>query len=191
MTPREIPGEIPGRDRAVRNEYVDEKGRRRWRRNDEIADKLRDLHDFLVIGGYDEVHASRYPRLALAISRSPQSIETLAAEGRLREFPGIAGVIEDIVQELIDRGTCKKFEDWSRTTPVTVLELTKIPGIGARTAKRLYQEHGIAGLADLDAAIQDGRLRRIRGFGPKKVDAISGHIEKQRRRPAAATKQAS
>ena len=73
--------------------YTDEKGRRRWPRNDEIAAKLKELHDFLVIGGYDEVHASRYPRLALTISRHPHPIEKLAAEGRLQEFPGRSNTV--------------------------------------------------------------------------------------------------
>ena len=39
--------------------YVDEKGRTRWRRNDEIAEKLTELYAFLVIGGYEETHARR------------------------------------------------------------------------------------------------------------------------------------
>ena len=160
--------------------YTDEKGRRRWPRNEEIAAKLKELHDFLVIGGYDQVHASRYPRLALAISRHPHPIEKLAAEGRLQEFPGIAGAVSEIVQELIDRGTCQKFEEWSRTTPVTVLELTKIPGIGAKTARALHREHGISSLVDLDEALREGRLGEIRGFGAKRLEAIRRHIAERR-----------
>ena len=160
--------------------YTDEKGRRRWRRNEEIAAKLKELHDFLVIGGYDEVHASRYPRLALAISRYPHSIEILAAEGRLEEFPGIAGAVSEIIQELIDGGTCGKFEERARTTPVTVLQLTEIPGIGAKTAKSLDQDHRISSLADLDEALQDGRLGEMRGFGAKRLDAIRTHIAERR-----------
>lgn len=170
--------------------YTDEKGRRRWRRNEEIAAKLKELHDFLVIGGYDEVHASRYPRLALAISRYPLSIERLAAEGRLEEFPGIAGAVSEIIRELIDRGTCGKFEEWARTTPVTVLELTEIPGIGPKTAKSLHQDHRISSLADLDESLRSGQLGEIRGFGAKKLEAIRRHIAEKRSQRVGRTRRA-
>lgn len=179
------------REHQVSGYYTDEKGRRRWRRNEEIAAKLKELHDFLVIGGYDEVHASRYPRLALAISRYPLSIETLAAEGRLEEFPGIAGAVSGIIQELIDRGTCRKFEEWSQTTPKSVLELTKIPGIGAKTVKALHTQHGISSLADLGEALGDGRLSQIRGFGARKLETIRRHIADSDARPNRRTRRAS
>ena len=63
--------------------YIDAKGRHRWRCNDQIAEKLNQLHDLLVIGGYEESHARRYPQLAYAISRHPESILMLHEEDRL------------------------------------------------------------------------------------------------------------
>ena len=57
--------------------YTDAKGRTRWRCNDEIAKKLQQLHEILVIGGYEESHATRYTRLAYTISRHPESVEEL------------------------------------------------------------------------------------------------------------------
>ena len=53
--------------------YIDEKGRLRWHCNDRLAEQLKQLYDFLVIGNYEESHASRYPRLAHTISRHPES----------------------------------------------------------------------------------------------------------------------
>ena len=82
--------------------YVDEKGRTRWRRNDQVAEYLKQLYDFLVIGGYEETHARRYPQLAYTISRHPGLIDQLHAEGRLAEIQGIGGVVAQIIGECIE-----------------------------------------------------------------------------------------
>jgi len=68
---------------------VDAKGRLRWHRNDELARQLQMLYDILVIGGYDESHARRYPQLAYTISRHHECIDAIKDEGRLTEIPGI------------------------------------------------------------------------------------------------------
>ena len=96
--------------------YVDEKGRTRWRRNDEIAEKLTDLYDFLVIGGYEESHARRYNQLAYAISRHPELIDALHAADSLGEIPGIGCTVATIIGEYVERGTCGKFEEFAEGT---------------------------------------------------------------------------
>lgn len=155
--------------------YVDEKGRTRWRRNDEIAEKLTDLYDFLVIGGYEESHARRYNQLAYAISRHPELIDALHAADRLGEIPGIGGTVATIIGEYVERGTCGKFEEFAEGTPPSVLELTAIPRLGAKTARLLYGEHGIDSLAKLKEALDAGALQKIKGMGPKMLETIAAH----------------
>ena len=91
--------------------YTDTKGRTRWRCNDELADKLKELYDFLVIGNYEESHAARYPRLAHAISRHPESVLELKKSGRLTELPGVSAVIAGIISELLETGSCRKMDE--------------------------------------------------------------------------------
>ena len=153
--------------------YIDEKGRTRWRRNDEIAEKLTDLYDFLVIGGYEETHARRYNQLAYTLSRHPESIDALHAEDRLGEIPGIGGTVATIIGEYVETGTCGKFEEFAEDTPRSVLELTEIPRLGAKTARELYAEHGIDSLAKLVEALDGGQLQKIKGMGPKMMETIA------------------
>jgi len=54
--------------------YKDAKGRTRWVRNDEVGAIVKQLGDYLIIGGYPEEHAKRYAQLAHTISRWPESI---------------------------------------------------------------------------------------------------------------------
>lgn len=152
--------------------YTDDRGRTRWRENDRIGELLKELYDLLVIGGYEESHAARYPKLAYAVSRFDQPISEIAAEERLREIPGVGGTVQEILSELIATGTCAKMttaapESHYDPPPRSVLELTALPGLGAKTARRLYVEYGIDSLAALRSALEDGALDGFKGLGPK------------------------
>ena len=162
--------------------YVDHKGRTRWHCNDAIAEKLKELYDYLVIGNYEESHAARYPRLAHTISRHSESIEEMKAEGRLTSISGVSKVIAQIITELIETGSCKKMDEgdeYFTPPPRSVLELTKIKRLGAKTARVLYQDHQIDGLASLEKALEDGRLAKIKGIGKGMIATIETHIDEQ------------
>ena len=156
--------------------YTDAKGRTRWRGNDEIAEKLRQLHDILIIGGYEESHATRYSRLGYTISRHPESVEELHREGRLSTIAGVGETIAEIIGEFIETGTCTKLEEFAKHTPKTVLELTALPGVGIKTAKALYDELGIDSLASLGEALNDDRLEGFKLMTKKTQEKIQQHI---------------
>jgi len=158
--------------------YIDSKGRTRWHCNDRLAGQLKQLYNFLVIGNYDEGHAARYPRLAHAISRFPESIQVLNQAGRLEEIPGVSTIISGIIGELLNTGTCDKMElgdEFFTPPPKSVLELTALPGLGAKTARMLYQEHGIDSFARLLEAAEDGSLQKIRGIGKAMIETVRQH----------------
>lgn len=160
--------------------YVDHKGRLRWRSNDELGESLKRLYNYLVIGNYEESHAARYPRLAHAISRHPESVLTMKEEGRLTEIPGVSKIISGIIGELIETGTCRKMEqgdEFFTPPPKSVLELTEIPRLGAKTAKLMYQEYGIDGLVRLEKALHDGSLSKIKGIGKSMLATIQAHLD--------------
>jgi len=157
--------------------YTDAKGRTRWRINDEIAEKLLILHTFLIIADYPEGHAARDPRLAHIISRHPESVEKLFLEGRLQEeIGGIGETIGALIGEFLTTGTSTKLEEFAGDTPRSIAELVPIPGIGAKTIKRLYIEKGVDSITSLKAAIDGGTLKGFKGMGPKTLEKIQGYI---------------
>jgi DNA polymerase (family 10) len=156
--------------------YTDAKGRTRWQQNDWLAEQLKQLGEFLIIGGYEESHATRYPKLAYAISRHPEPIEVLWEEKRLGSIPGVGSTIQGIIGEFLATGTCTKKEEWTQHTPLSVLEVAAIPGLGAKTVKVLYQEHGVKNLADLGAALENGALQNVPGLGKKTLAAIEARL---------------
>ncbi len=157
--------------------YIDAKGRTRWPENDIISLRFLELHTFLIIAGYPEDHASRYPWLAHYISRFPEPMSTLIAQGRLiEEIPGAGEVIAKLIEEFVNTGTSTKLEEFAGDTPRTVLELVPIHGLGAKTIKRLYEELGVDSLVSLRAAIDDGKLKDFRGIGKKTLEKIETYL---------------
>ena len=158
----------------ARAKYKDAKGRVRWHRNDEVALIVKQLGDYLIIGGYPEDHAKRYAQIAHTISRWPESIDTLAESQKLNTLPGVGGVITEYLEAIIKTGTTEKFNDdqYGPLPPRSVLELTAIDRLGAKTARLLYQEHGIDSMKSLCKCAKAGELAGIKGIGPKMIKTI-------------------
>lgn len=159
----------------IEAQYTDAKGRTRWKCNDHLAELLKDLHAYLVIGDYDESHAARYPRLAHLISRHPISVKELHRTGTLTSLPGVSSTIETIIEQFIERGTCDKMlygDEFFTPPPLSVLEMIRIPRLGAKTAKLLYQDYGIASLAALKDFARSGDLLTVPGVGKSMVDRV-------------------
>ena len=160
---------------------TDGKGRTRWELNERLGDRLSRLADYLVIGGYEESHATVYKRLSYTVSRWPESLERLRHEGRLKELPSVGPTIQALLTELVDTGTCAKWEDWKRRVPESVLELRDIPGLGAKMARTLFLGLGIDGLETLEVRLRAGDLDEVKGLGGKRLTSIRRHLEARRR----------
>jgi DNA polymerase (family 10) len=135
--------------------------------NQEMAQHLRELQAYLVIAGYDEVHARRYLHISHEIEQMGEPIEQLRREGRLKEIQGVGPSIAGYLKEILDEGKCSKQVDWEKTVPFTVIDLLKIPALGARTAQRLLHDYGVFSLEALIAAIDGGLLDNAPGIGDK------------------------
>jgi DNA polymerase (family 10) len=160
-------------------QYIDEVGRPRWRRNAELAAHLRRLQDFLVIGGYPESHALRYGRLALDIDQLGESIALVEKEDRLKRIRGVGPDIANMIAEFLRKGTTSKYEWWKRETPESVLDLLDIPGFGVKTVRTLYMVYAIKNISDLRRAVGNGTLDGVRGIGPKTLTNVRKFLDER------------
>jgi len=156
--------------------YTDDKGRIRWPENDALAAKLKELGEFLIVAGYEESHAARYGRLAYSISRHPEPVSQLHAQGRLQSLDGVGPTVAGIIGEYLTSGTCKKFQEFEQYAPASVLEVSAIPGLGIRTVKELYHKHGIDSLRSLKRAMRDRTLEQA-GVPRKALNTIEQYLK--------------
>ena len=111
------------------------------------------------------------------ISRYPEEVERLRAEGRLGEIPDVGPTIATIIGEYLQTGTCAKKEEWAQHKPISLLEIAEIDGLGVKMARTLYSECGVDSLSTLSAAAEAGRLDGVKGLGVKTLGKIRAHIE--------------
>jgi DNA polymerase (family 10) len=136
------------------------------RSNDAVAAVLQEYADLLAITGGDAFKARAYEKAARSIAGHHEDVATLGPQG-LRKIPNVGSSIADKVAEYLQNGIVPVIEELRTQIPASVRALTEIPTLGPRKAMMLYSELGIQSVDELAEAIETGRLRGLKGFGPK------------------------
>ena len=136
-------------------------------RNAEIAEALSDLATLYELDGAVRYRILAYREAARVVRQSPTSVAELAREGRATELPGIGKTLEGKIRALVETGEIPAMTKLLAKFPPSLIEVTKVPGVGAKTARRLYDELSVTSLEDLRAAAEGERIRGLRGLGPK------------------------
>ena len=156
---------------------MDERKKNERPTNEDIAQKLIELHTILIVADYPELHAGRYPRLAYTISRMEESVAELVEQGRLEEeIQGVGDIVATIITEYVETGTCSKLDEYASDIPQTIVELIPVPGLGAKTIKRFYDELGIDSLASLRTAIDEDKFNGVKGIGKKTIENLEEYL---------------
>jgi DNA polymerase (family 10) len=136
-------------------------------RNAEIAAALEELGDLNELDGAVVYRVVAYREAARSIRDTGAAVEQLAAEGRLTELPGVGKTIAEKIDVLLETGEIPATTKLRRKFPAGLVKLTRIPGLGAKTARKLYDELGISSLEELRLAAEAEKLRSVPGLGPK------------------------
>ncbi|HEY7260492.1 MAG TPA: DNA polymerase/3'-5' exonuclease PolX [Trebonia sp.] len=139
--------------------------------NEAVAGLLREYAELLAITGGDPFRARNYEKAAKAVAGHPADV-TAMPEPALTTIPGVGKSIATKIAEFRRTGTIAALEELRGKIPPGVRELTRVPGLGPKRALQLSRELSIATVADLEAAIGEGKLRNLAGFGPKSEERI-------------------
>src|SRR6185295_3307475 len=135
--------------------------------NAEIAAALDELGVLYELDGAVKYRVLAYGTAVRAIRESPISVADLAAAGRATEIPGVGKTLAEKIDALIATGEIPAAVKLKAKFPPTLVEVTRVPGVGAKTARRLFDELGVATLEDLKAAAEAQRIRELKGLGEK------------------------
>ncbi|MGB9861521.1 MAG: helix-hairpin-helix domain-containing protein, partial [Candidatus Bipolaricaulaceae bacterium] len=144
-----------------------------------MAKILYEVADLLELEGV-EFKPRAYRRAAQAVESCPVPIEDLVAQGRLRELPGVGESIAQKIEEIVRTGKLALHEELKAKLPVDLYALTQVEGVGPKTAKLLYEALGVRTLEDLERAAQEGKIRQIKGLGPKIEEKILRGLQEAR-----------
>ncbi|MDH4360983.1 MAG: DNA polymerase/3'-5' exonuclease PolX [Nitrospirota bacterium] len=141
--------------------------------NTDIAEKFSRLAELLEIQGANPFRIRAYRKAAQTIESLPHSVASMLAEGAdLSELPGIGEDLAAKIQEIVQTGHLSLLDQVSSQLPGQLAELAKIPSLGPKRVKLLYDTLGIQDLKGLAKAAQAGTIRQLHGFGPKIEEKI-------------------
>jgi DNA polymerase (family 10) len=149
-------------------------------RNDALADQFELLADLMEVASADSFRVNAYRRAAARIRETPVSVAQLALDGKAKSLQGIGKTIEGKIVEVVDDGEIHALTKRKSEVPPEVATFMRLPGLGPKTARRIWQELGITTVDALKAAAAAGQLRGHAGIGAGTEQKIAAALEQPR-----------
>ena len=137
--------------------------------NPDIARLFDEVADLLEIQNANPFRVRAYRNAARTIRDYPEPIAELvrAATKDLTDIPGIGEDLAEKIGEIVTTGELPLRKQLAAKLPAGLLDLLRIPGLGPKRVKLLYQKLKVKSAADLAKALDRGLVQKLKGFGPK------------------------
>jgi DNA polymerase (family 10) len=140
--------------------------------NTEVAEQFDLLADLLELEGAESFRVLAYRRAATRMRETSGSIAQLALDGRAKELQGIGKTIEEKIVQVVETGTIDALAKRRDSVPPGVVQFMRLPGLGPKTAARIWRELGVTTVDELREAAEAQRLRGLAGLGAKSEEKI-------------------
>jgi DNA polymerase (family 10) len=149
-----------------------------------VADTLNGIAQLLDLKGENPFKIRAYVAGARAVEMYPGDLEAAVRSGEIGQIEGIGDALAKKITELVTTGRLQYFEDLKAGFPATIFELFEISGLGAKKIKALYEQLGVASIAQLDAACREERVAKLPGFGEKTARNLLAAVAQRMRSSA-------
>lgn len=143
----------------------------------DVSRILEEIGLLLELKGENPFKVRAYHNAARAVEALEEDLVGAIESGALLEQKGIGKAIYDKISELFNTGHLKYYEQLKQEVPAGLLELIKIPGVGPKKARALYDALGITTVGELEYACLENRLIELQGFGKTTQEKILKGIE--------------
>jgi DNA polymerase (family 10) len=149
-------------------------------RNPDLAAQFDLLADLMELEGGDGFRIAAYRRAANRIRETGSSVAQLALDGRAKELQGIGRTIEEKIVQVVEDGEIHALSKRKAEVPVEVASFLRLPGLGPKTARRIWRELGITTVDALRAAAEAQQLRGLAGLGARSEEKILAELSRPR-----------
>ena len=149
--------------------------------NIEIVRVLGEVADLLEIQQANPFRVRAYRNAVRTINAHASPLRKLVEQGAdLTELPSIGKGLADNIRELVESGRLAMLEEMAAEIPPGLVELMRLPGVGPKKARKLWDELGVESIDDLEDVANEGRVAELPGFGLKTQDRILRGIRNYR-----------
>jgi DNA polymerase (family 10) len=153
-------------------------------RNVDLADQLDLLADLLELEGEASFRVLAYRRAATRIRETAGSVAELALAGRAKDLSGIGKTIEEKIVQVVEDGEMHALTKRKKIIPPEVVSFMRLPGLGPKTAARIWQELGVTTIDELKRAAEQEQLRTLAGLGAKTEERILKALAEKKEEPS-------
>lgn len=148
-------------------------------KNSEIARHFEEIADLLEIQGANAFRVRAYRNASRTIEGLAEPLASIAADG-ITELTNLQGIGKDIAQKilvLLESGTTPQLEELREAVPPGVVSMLRIPGLGPKKVKALFEQLNLTTLDELKQAAEQGAVANLKGFGKKTAQSILEGLE--------------
>ncbi len=145
--------------------------------NQEIADIFSQIADMLELKGENVFKINAFRKAIRVLKDLQKDLDEIRNDGGLSKLPGIGDAFVKKIEEYLDNGQIKKYEELKKEIPAGLLELLNIQHLGPKTLALIHRELSVNNLADLAKVIDNGQMAKLPGLGEKKTANIASSLK--------------
>lgn len=142
-----------------------------------VAEILEEIGTLLELKGENPFKSRAYSNAARVIESLEQDLDMLVKSGELGKLKGIGQALNEKITELVTTGRLEYYEKLKAEFPSGLMELLRVPGLGPKKVKALYEKLGITNIGELEYACNENRLLELEGFGERSQEKILQGIQ--------------
>jgi DNA polymerase (family 10) len=147
----------------------------------DVAHILEEIGIILDLQGENPFKVRAYYNGARIVETLDKDLVDLVKTGEIAEIKGIGKALAEKISTLVNEESLPFYEELKSSIPEGLLQMLKIPGLGAKKVKVVYDKLGISSIGELEYACRENRLRDLQGFGQKSQDKTLQNIELQKK----------
>jgi DNA polymerase (family 10) len=149
--------------------------------NPQIARVFEEIADILEIQNANPFRIRAYRNAVRTVEAQATPLRRMVEERRpLTDLPGIGKEMAAHIQEMVETGTLGFRDELLAEVPRSLIELMRLPGLGPKKARKLWDDLKIGSVDELEAAANAGRIAAVPGFGAKTQEKILAGIQEHR-----------
>lgn len=133
----------------------------------DVVKILYNIGVLLEIQGENLIKSKAYFKAASALEQFKGELAAIDCESSLKTIKGIDETIIGVIEMLMINGRLKYYEELTEDIPEGLIEMMKIPGLGPKRVKLLFDGLGINSVAGLKYECDRNVVARLKDFGPK------------------------
>jgi DNA polymerase (family 10) len=133
----------------------------------EVAAVLEEIGTLLELQGENPFRCAAYARAARAIGQLEVNLADLVRDGKLSEVPGVGATLTDKITLLVTTGKLPFYDELKAKMPPGLLGMLRLPGVGPKKVKFLFEQLSIDDLDKLKQACEADKVSGLKGFGAK------------------------